>query len=131
VTDDLEVRAVPGDVTAVVERLTELLDARGIEVFATIDHAAGARGAGLELPDEVLVVFGDPAVGTSLMQADPRCGLDLPLRMLVWSQDGSTRLAYEDPASLLGRYAVDPARDTVDRLRGLLERLSAELAGSP
>jgi uncharacterized protein (DUF302 family) len=131
VTDDLEVRAVPGGVTAVVERLTGLLGDRGIRVFAAIDHAGGARAAGLELPDEVLVVFGDPAVGTSLMQADPRCGLDLPLRMLVWSQDGSTWLAYEDPTVLLGRYAVEGARDTVERLRGLLERLSAELGRLP
>ena len=99
-SDQLQVSEVPGDVASVVDRLTAGLRDRGVEVFATIDHAAGARAAGLDLADEVLLVFGDPAVGTALMQADPRAGVDLPLRVLVWSQDGVTRLAYQDPAVL-------------------------------
>src|SRR3712207_3939021 len=94
VPEELRISEVPGDVASVVDQLTAALRARGIEIFATVDHAAGARAAGLELADEVLLVFGNPAVGTALMQADPRCGLDLPLRMLVWSQDGTTRVAH-------------------------------------
>jgi len=126
VSDQLQVSAVPGDVASVVGRLTAGLRDRGVEVFATIDHAAGARAAGLDLPDEVLLVFGNPAVGTALMQADPRSGVDLPLRMLVWSQDGATRLAYQDPAVLADRYAVGSERATLGKLRGLLEQLVAE-----
>jgi uncharacterized protein (DUF302 family) len=61
------------------------------------DHAAGARTVGLELPDEVVLVFGSPTAGTPLMQADPRAGIDLPLRILVWSDDGGTRVAFRDP----------------------------------
>ena len=127
---ELQVSEVPGDVAAVVGRLTAGLRARGVEVFATIDHAAGARAAGLELADEVLLVFGNPAVGTALMQADPRCGLDLPLRVLVWSQDGTTRVAYQDPARLADRYAVGSEQPTLSKLGGLLEQVVAE-AGRP
>ncbi len=129
-SDQLQVSEVPGDVASVVDRLTAGLRDRGVEVFATIDHAAGARAAGLDLPDEVLLVFGNPAVGTALMQADPRSGVDLPLRMLVWSQDGATRLAYQDPAVLADRYEVGSEQATLDRLRGLLEQLVAEVGRS-
>ena len=128
--DQLRVSAVPGDVASVVDRLTAGLRDRGVEVFATIDHAAGARAAGLDLPDEVLLVFGNPAIGTALMQADPRSGVDLPLRVLVWSQDGVTRLAYQDPAVLADRYEVGSEQATLDRLRGLLEQLVAEAGRS-
>ena len=129
-SDQLQVSEVPGDVASVVDRLTAGLRDRGVEVFATIDHAAGARAAGLDLPDEVLLVFGNPAVGTALMQADPRSGVDLPLRMLVWSQDGATRLAYQAPAVLADRYEVGSEQATLDRLRGLLEQLVAEAGRS-
>ena len=129
-SDQLQVSEVPGDVASVVDRLTAGLRDRGVEVFATIDHAAGARAAGLDLPDEVLLVFGNPAVGTALMQADPRSGVDLPLRMLVWSQDGATRLAYQDPAVLADRYEVGSEQATLGRLRGLLEQLVAEAGRS-
>ena len=71
-------------------------------------------------------MFGNPAVGTALMQANPRAGLDLPLRMLVWSQDGTTRLAHHDPADLADRYAVGSEQATLTTLRGLLEQLVAE-----
>ena len=126
--DTLRVHEVPGEVALVVERLTRSLRSRGVQVFATVDHAAGARAAGLELDDEVLVVLGDPAVGTPLLQADPRCGLDLPLRVLVWSDGGATWLAYEDPAALAERYAVGSGQPTLDRMRGLLEGLADELS---
>jgi uncharacterized protein (DUF302 family) len=78
------------------ETVTRLLDAitqKGLMVFAQIDHAAAAREAGMDLPDEVVIVFGNPRAGTGLMQADPRVGIELPLRMLVWNQDGRPSLA--------------------------------------
>ena len=127
--DDLTVTEVPGDVASVVARITASLRGRGITLFASIDHAAGARAAGLELADEVLLVFGNPAVGTSLMQADPTAGYDLPLRMLVWSDHGATQVAYQDPGALGVRYALDREVTTLVALRGLLQHLVAEAAG--
>ena len=121
---------VPGNVAAAVQRITAALHRRGVPLVATIDHAAGARSVGLVLPDEVVLVFGDPAVGTALMQADPRVGIDLPLRMLVRSDAGTTRVAYRDPRDLAGGFAVQGARDTLDRLGRLLAQLAAEAAGA-
>jgi uncharacterized protein (DUF302 family) len=131
---ELTIVHAEGDVPAVVARIRRALDRLGVTVFAAIDHAAGARAAGLEMPDEVVLVFGDPAVGTALMQADPRVGLDLPLRMLVWSQDGRTAIAYRDPRDLHVESASEPVRAALDRMYGLLERLAggaSRAAGDP
>ncbi len=116
------------DVATTVERITGALRDRGVRLFATIDHAAGAREAGLELADEVVLVFGNPAVGTALMQADARAGLDLPLRLLVWSGGGTTRVAFRDPRTLTADFAVGERAAVLDALRGLLDHLVAVVA---
>ncbi|WP_250032412.1 DUF302 domain-containing protein [Paractinoplanes maris] len=117
------------DVATTVQLLQEALHRRGITVFATIDHAAGARSAGLELPDEVVLVFGNPAAGTPVMQADPRAGIDLPLRLLVWSEDGGTRVAFRDPLSLAEDFSLAAQTQTLQKLRSVLDALVAEVAG--
>lgn len=128
---ELHVTEVPADVATVVHRLTRAIEARGITLFATIDHAGGARAVGLDLADEVLLVFGSPMVGTSLMQADPRVGLDLPLRMLVWAEAGVTRLAHHDPGSLSDRYRLAGQEPGLAKLTALLDHLRAEAAAQP
>ena len=70
-----------------VSRLLEAIEERDLTVFARIDHAAGARAAGLELASEEVVAFGNPRAGTPLMQSDPRVGIELPLRILAWEDD--------------------------------------------
>lgn len=109
-----------------VERLVAAVQRRGIPVFARIDHAAGARAAGLELADEVVLVFGDPRSGTALMQAEATIGIELPLRLLVWDDGATTRLGYRDPVALAGDYAVGDALEVLERMRGLLAALVAE-----
>ncbi|MBW4042865.1 MAG: DUF302 domain-containing protein [Acidobacteria bacterium] len=118
-------------VSATVTALRGALADRGIELFAVIDHAAGAASAGLELDDEVVVIFGDPAVGTRVMQADPRAGLDLPLRMLVWRQDSATRIAFTDPHALAERYDVPPDSPALEGMTRLLGDLAAQISGRP
>ena len=125
----LVIRRSAHDVASTVELLTAALDRLGVTVFATIDHAAGARQAGLALDDEVLLVFGSPAVGTELMQADPRAGLDLPLRMLIWSQAGTTNIAFRDPRGMADDHDLAAHVEVLGNLGGLLERLAAEVAG--
>jgi uncharacterized protein (DUF302 family) len=98
-------------------------------VFARLDHAAAARAAGLELPDQVVLAFGDPAAGTLLMQVDPRVGLDLSLRMLVWTQDGRTAVGYRDPHRLDKDNSSASVRPVLEKMTGLLERLARAAAG--
>ena len=121
--DTLIVTGSRHDVPTTVRRLTAALDARGIRLFAVIDHAAGAAEAGLELPEEVVLIFGAPRVGTLLMQADPRAGLDLPLRTLVWSDGGTTRVAFHDPRTLAADFTLTDRSDTLTALHDLLHHL--------
>jgi uncharacterized protein (DUF302 family) len=115
-------------VPATVDRLLAALGRRGITVFAPIDHAAGARKAGLELANEVLVIFGDPRVGTMLMQADPAVGYELPLRLLVWDAGGQTMTGYRRPTELRDDFALGDQLEVLERMENLLEQITAEIA---
>jgi uncharacterized protein (DUF302 family) len=93
-------KPVPGTTAEAVARLLALLKAKNVTVFAVIDQAAAAREAGLRLRDTVLVMFGDPAVGTLVMDAAPTAALDLPLKVVIWDDSGQTVVGYRDPIAL-------------------------------
>src|SRR5579871_3234066 len=85
-------------VAETLERLSAALKAKGVREFARVDHAAGAAEVGLTLRPTTVVIFGNPAAGTPLMQADQRIGLDLPLKALVWQDEaGQVWLTFSDP----------------------------------
>lgn len=128
---ELVVTVTQHSVSEVVDRLQAILARRGIQVFAVIDHAAAARAAGLELPDETVVIFGDPAVGTRLMQTDPRTGIDLPLRILAWSDDGQTRVAYRPVTALADSFGVRNETAPLEKLDGVLSQLVAAVTADP
>ena len=111
------------------ETLNQLLDAiatRGLTVFAQFDHAADAREVDMELAAETVVVFGNPRAGTPLMQSDPRIGIELPLRILVWNSDGTTMIAYNDPRELPNVYDVSEHAPTLEAMAALLADLAHE-----
>jgi uncharacterized protein (DUF302 family) len=87
-----------------VARLIAEIKARGMTLFATIDHSGEASARGLELPQTKLVIFGDPLTGTPIMQIAPLAGLDLPLKVLVREDRNRTCLSYTAPAELAARY---------------------------
>jgi uncharacterized protein (DUF302 family) len=90
-----------------VDRLVAELQAKGLTIFARVDHAAGAKEAGLELRPTELVIFGNAKGGTPLMQANQAIGIDLPLKALVWQDaSGDTWLSYNDPAWLAQRHGL-------------------------
>jgi uncharacterized protein (DUF302 family) len=99
-----------------MNRLEAEVKARGMTVFARIDHAAGALAAGLTLPPTEVLVFGNAKAGTPLMQSVQTIGIDLPLKALVW-QDGSgaTWLSYNDPAWLAERHGLNGATEAAVR----------------
>jgi uncharacterized protein (DUF302 family) len=105
--DDLVTLPSAHGVTETVERLKSLLTQKKIQVFADIDHSAGARGAGLSLRPTRLLIFGNPQAGTPLMQSRQTIGLDLPLRALVWEDEaGKVWLTYHRPEFLAQRHHV-------------------------
>lgn len=123
---DLVESVSPDTVAETVSRMVAGLSRRGIALFATIDHAANAREVGLDLADEVLLVFGNPTAGTQLMQADPRAGLDLPLRVLVWATPENTRVGFRDPAALADSHDLAGCEAVLAKLRVVLDDLVAE-----
>jgi uncharacterized protein (DUF302 family) len=115
-----------------MERLEAEVKARGLTIFARIDHAAGAIAAGLSLPPTDVLIFGNAKGGTPLMQSVQTIGIDLPLKALVW-QDGSsvTFLSYNDPAWLAKRHGVSGAAEAaVGNLSAALDAI-AKKATSP
>ena len=95
------------DFLVTLERLSESLQAKAITVFARIDHAAGAAGVGLSLRPTTLLIFGNPAAGTPLMQDVQTAGIDLPLKMLLWQDaDGAVMLSYNDPSWIAARHQL-------------------------
>ena len=94
----------PLPVAGTVAKLTGIISAKGVKLFAVIDQSAEARQVGLSLRDTTLVIFGSPAAGTPVMAASPLAALDLPLKVLVWDDDGQTKVSYYSPDTLAARY---------------------------
>jgi uncharacterized protein (DUF302 family) len=116
------------DYPTTLARLAEALADRELTVFALIDHAAGARVVGMDLPDETVVVFGNPRAGTPLMRDDARIGIELPLRMLVWDSGEGIRLGWGDPRALADTYDVAAHDETLAAMAALLQAVAGEVA---
>jgi uncharacterized protein (DUF302 family) len=117
--------------TETVERLKAVLSQKKIQVFADIDHAAGAQKVGLSLRPTHLLIFGNPQAGTPLMQSQQTIGLDLPLRVLVWEDEaGKAWLTYHRPEYLAQRHHVLDHDEQVKSLSAGLAAL-ARAATSP
>jgi uncharacterized protein (DUF302 family) len=114
--DEIITKLSPRSVPGTVARLADLLSGKGLKLFAVIDQSAEAGAAGLPLRETVLVIFGNPAAGTLVMQAAPLSALDLPLKVLVWADGTQTKVSYLAPAALGARY-------------GLSAELTTKLAG--
>ena len=98
--------------TATMNRLEAALKAKGLTIFARVDHAAGAAEVGLPLRPTELLIFGNAKGGTPLMQPDQTVGIDLPLKALVWQDaSGKTWLSYNDPSWIAKRHGLGHAVD--------------------
>ena len=125
---DLITTTTARPVSETIDALVAALEQRSITVFARIDHAEGARRAGLDLPEETVLVFGNPQAGTPLMQGDPKIGIELPLKILVWDDDGTTTLGYRDPTTLADDYSLGQAAGVLAQMQRLLAELVASVA---
>ena len=87
-----------------VQKLKAVLEAKGIKLFALIDHSGEAAAAGMQMPATKLLIFGNPKAGTPLMIASPSAAIDLPLKILVAEDGGVTKISYNDPQWLQARH---------------------------
>ncbi|KJS28867.1 MAG: hypothetical protein VR64_22380 [Desulfatitalea sp. BRH_c12] len=115
----------PHNAKETMNRLEDIVKQRGLNVFARIDHAAGAAKVGKSLGATELLIFGNPQGGTPLMECAQSAGIDLPLKALVWEDDAKqVWIGYNDPAYLAQRHGIAdcPAVENLRKaLAGLVE----------
>jgi uncharacterized protein (DUF302 family) len=115
--ESVETKLSPRSVKDTVRRFTQLATSKGLKIFAVIDQQAEAQLVNLPLRETTLVVFGSPVAGTPIMAALPLAAIDLPLKIVVWSDDGQTKVSYTKPAVLAARYGL--ADEQVVALAGI------------
>jgi uncharacterized protein (DUF302 family) len=125
--DGVITKPSPRSVADTVRRLSDTAVAKGMKVFAVIDHSGEAHAHDLELRDTKVVIFGSPEAGTPVMAAAPLAALDLPLKVLVWADGEQTKVSYTDPAVLGARYHL--SAELAARLAGIDGLTDAVTAG--
>lgn len=115
-----------------IDRLADTVTKAGMQVFARVDHAAGAEQVGLPLRPTQLLIFGQARGGTPLMQENQTAGIDLPLKALAWTDAaGKTWLSYNDPEWIAQRHGLaGPSAQAVQAIRGALAKLAGAAAGT-
>ncbi|KAF3362629.1 Uncharacterized protein PHSC3_000868 [Chlamydiales bacterium STE3] len=115
-------------VSETIDKITAILASKEATLFAVIDHSEEAKIAHLELAEERLIIFGNPKVGTALMQENPLIGLELPLKILVWhDEEKGTQVAYLDPLFLEKAYGITKNSETLKNMSKALHQLTSTL----
>jgi uncharacterized protein (DUF302 family) len=113
-----------------MDRLKNEVRSNGMDVFARIDHAAGAAKVGLTLPPTNLIIFGNARGDTPLMQSVQTIGIDLPLKTLVWEDAaGKTWISYNEPGWIAQRHGVANAEAILSKMADLLRAISTAATG--
>jgi len=117
-------------VTETADRLAAAVEGAGATLVARVPHAKAAASVDLDLPEAELLIFGNPKVGTPVMQQDLRAGLVLPLRVLVHADgNGGAAVTYATAETLFDGLSVDPASEAAQRINGALGKLTDAATG--
>ncbi len=113
------------DVKNTADRLETILKEKGMNIFLRINHAEGARKVGQELRPTELVIFGNPKVGTPLMQCSQTMAIDLPQKALIWQDEsGQVWLTYNDPQYLAARHGIDACKAVLGKVQKALKNFA-------
>jgi len=119
------------DVKTTVDRFEKIFKAKGITLFARIDHSAGAASVGMSLPPTELILFGNPKLGTPLMKINREVGYDLPLRALVWqADDGQVWIHITNPSSLNQTYSLGGGNGIIEKMENAVTAIAKKAAGA-
>jgi len=109
------------DVNVTADRLERTLKMKGMTVFARIDHAEGAQKVGKKLRPTQLIIFGNPKVGTPLMQCRQSVAIDLPQKALIWEDEAEqVWLSYNDPKYLAKRHGINGCDEVIKKIEHAL-----------
>lgn len=129
---DLLVKPSTRSVKESIDALATAVEAAGAKVVARVDHAAGAKAIGAEMKPAEVLMFGNPKLGTPLMQANPRAGLDLPMKVLAYEDaKGKVWIVTTRAAALKSRYGIKGKDDVITAMTGALDKLTGAAAGAP
>lgn len=122
--EDWITKKSPYSVQQTVSQFTKAAEGAGANVFAVVDHQKGAKAVGAELAPSTLIIFGNPQIGTPVMLSNIRAGLDLPLKVLVFEENGETIIGYLKPETLKDRYDVNGVDSIFEKMSGALNKLT-------
>ncbi|SMO60101.1 DUF302 domain-containing protein [Fodinibius sediminis] len=113
-----------------IDRLENVLTGNGLTIFRKVDHQEGAASAGMELPPTSVLIFGNPKLGTPLMQCVPTVAIDLPQKILIWrDQDGQVHVGYNSPDYLKKRHAIEGCDQELQKIARALKKNVQTAAG--
>jgi len=111
----------PHDVATTIDKLAAVLESKGMSVFGRVNHAENAEKAGLSLRPTELLIFGNPKIGTPLMNCAQSVALDLPQKMLAWQDEaGKVYLSWNDPQYLKSRHGIEGCDEVLQKVSGAL-----------
>ncbi len=112
-----------------MDRLEAAVAGAGATVFARIDHQAGAASVDVALPPSTVLIFGSPKIGAPIVLDGITMGLDLPLRVLAYSEGDKVWMVYHDPGDVAALHGIGPDHPVLARMRGALTKLTGASAG--
>jgi len=126
----INIESAGGSVGEVADRFEAVLKKKGLKLFMRVNHAEGASGVNLELAPTELMIFGNPKVGTPLMQCNRTAGIDLPQKALIWKDDnGQVWITYNDPQYLAERHGITKAcAETIAKVGNALSGVASAAA---
>ena len=117
-------------VKVTLDRLENVLKKKGIGIAVRWNHAAKAKGAGFEMRDTEILIFGNPKMGSPLMLSNQQIGIDLPMKALAYKDaKGQVWLAYNDPAYLKNRHGISDKDPVFKKMTGALDKLTSKAVG--
>ena len=118
------------DVATTLDHLESALESKGLTVFERVNHSANAAGVDLDLRPTQVLIFGNPKLGTPLMQANRTVAIDLPQKALAYEDgEGQVWLAYNDPRYLADRHDISRDHPVVEKIAGALKTFARKATG--
>lgn len=117
------------DFAATLARVEPAVTARGLFLMRVLDHASAAAQFGQTMSSNSVVLFGNPKVGSQIMQCAPKVGIDLPQKLLVWEEGGTVFVAYNDPNYLIRRHSIAGCDELLARVAENLDQIARTVAG--
>lgn len=128
--DGIEIMRSEYSVAETTDRLENILEDNGLTIFQKVDHQEGAASVNMDLPPTTVLVFGNPKLGTPLMQCAPTVAIDLPQKMLVWEdKDGQVKVGYNTTDYLKKRHSIEGCDQELQKISGALKKFAQTTAG--